>query len=109
MADLRTPLRDTRFLLYDVFDFESHYARLSDRERVTRDLLDPILEEAARFAETELFPINHTGDIEGCRFENGVVTTPTRIQRGVSDVRCKRLDRNDRFRRIRRARRCRTA
>ena len=22
MADFRTPLRDTRFLLYDVFDFE---------------------------------------------------------------------------------------
>ncbi len=76
MADFRTPLRDTRFLLYDVFDYESHYARLSDRERVTRDLLDPILDEAARFAETELFPINHTGDVEGCRFENGVVTTP---------------------------------
>jgi alkylation response protein AidB-like acyl-CoA dehydrogenase len=76
MADFRTPLRDMRFLLYDVFDFEAHFARLSDRERMTRDLLDPILDEAARFAEVELYPVNRTGDEEGCRFANGVVTTP---------------------------------
>jgi alkylation response protein AidB-like acyl-CoA dehydrogenase len=76
MADFRTPLRDMRFLLYDVFDFETHFARLSDRERVTRDLLDPILDEAARFAETQLFAANRVGDAEGCRFADGVVTTP---------------------------------
>ena len=76
MADFRAPLRDMRFLLYDVFDFEAHFARLLDRERVTRDVLDPILDEAARFAEAELFPINRTGDEEGCHFESGVVTTP---------------------------------
>ena len=76
MADFRTPLRDMRFLLYDVFDFEAHYARLTDRERVTRDLLDPILDESARFAETELHPVNKTGDRDGCRFSDGVVTTP---------------------------------
>ena len=76
MADYRTPLRDMRFLLYDVFDFESHFARLTDREVVTRDLLDPILDEAARFAETELFPANRVGDEHGCSITNGVVTTP---------------------------------
>jgi alkylation response protein AidB-like acyl-CoA dehydrogenase len=77
MADFRTPVRDMRFLLYDVFDFEAHYARLIDRERVTRDLLDPILEESARFSETELFPLNASGDEQGCRFAGGSVTTPT--------------------------------
>ena len=76
MAEFRAPLRDMRFLLYDVLDFESHFARLTNRETVTRDLLDPILEEAARFAETELFPANRVGDVKGCSFANGVVTTP---------------------------------
>ena len=76
MADFRAPLRDMRFLLYDVLDFESHFARLTDRETVTRDLLDPILDEAARFAETELFPANRVGDVQGCSFADGVVTTP---------------------------------
>jgi len=76
MADFRTPLRDMRFLLFDVFDFEAHYARLTDREQVTRDLLDPILDEAARFAETELLPANRIGDEQGCSFTAGRVTTP---------------------------------
>ena len=96
MADFRTPLRDMRFLLYDVFDFEAHYARLSDRERVTRDLLDPILEEAARFAETELFPINRTGDERRLPFRERRRDDAERIQRGVSNLRCQRLDRYDR-------------
>ncbi len=76
MVDIRTPLRDMRFLVYDVLDFEAHYAKLSDRERVTRDLLDPILDEAARFAEMELLPVNRGGDEQGCHLADGVVTTP---------------------------------
>src|SRR5262249_49509887 len=76
MASFRTPLRDMRFLLYDVLDFESHYARLHDREVVTRDLFDPILEEAGRFSENELAPLNRVGDAQGCRLADGIVTTP---------------------------------
>ncbi|HEY6598205.1 MAG TPA: acyl-CoA dehydrogenase C-terminal domain-containing protein [Pseudomonadales bacterium] len=76
MAEFRAALRDMRFLLYDVLDSESHFAKLTDRETVTRDLLDPILDEAARFAETELFPANRVGDVQGCSFEDGVVKTP---------------------------------
>jgi len=76
MADYRAPLRDMRFLLYDVLDFEAHYASLRDRERVTRDLFDPILEQSGRFSETELFPLNRIGDKEGCKLVDGVVTTP---------------------------------
>jgi alkylation response protein AidB-like acyl-CoA dehydrogenase len=75
--DYRAPLRDSRFLLYDVLDVETHYASLVDRELLTRDLLDPILDQAARFSEQELFPLNRAADEEGCRFENGTVRTPT--------------------------------
>ncbi len=76
MTDFRTPLRDMRFLLYNVLDFETHFARLQDRTLVTRDLLDPILDEAARFSETELLPLNAVGDVQGCRFIEGAVATP---------------------------------
>jgi alkylation response protein AidB-like acyl-CoA dehydrogenase len=72
----RAPLRDSRFLLYDVLDVEAHFARLVDRESVTRDLLDPILEQAARFSEEELFALNREADETGCRLENGTVVTP---------------------------------
>jgi len=76
-VNYRAPLRDTRFLLYDVLDAEAHYARLVDREPITRDVLDPILDESARFSENELFPCNRAGDEEGCTLLDGVVTTPT--------------------------------
>ena len=38
--------------------------------------LDLILDEAARFCEDQLLPINQNGDGEGCKFESGKVTTP---------------------------------
>jgi hypothetical protein len=45
-------------------------------EDFTPDLIDPVLEEAAKVCEQVLFPINRSGDEEGCTFENGVVRTP---------------------------------
>src|SRR5436853_590242 len=38
--------------------------------------LAAILEEAAKLCENVLFPLNRTGDEEGCTYENGVVRTP---------------------------------
>jgi 3-(methylsulfanyl)propanoyl-CoA dehydrogenase len=76
MAQFHTPLQDMRFLFYDVLDFERHYAQLSERTPVTRDLLDAFLDAAARFSEQELFPLNRSGDVQGCKFDAGTVTTP---------------------------------
>ncbi|WP_395697352.1 acyl-CoA dehydrogenase C-terminal domain-containing protein [Methylocella sp.] len=75
MADYKAPLRDMRFVLFELFDGEG-LARLPGYEEFTRDLIDPILEEGARFCEEVLHPLNRSGDEEGCRLENGVVRTP---------------------------------
>jgi alkylation response protein AidB-like acyl-CoA dehydrogenase len=77
MIQYRVPRRDLSFLLHDVFDFERHYARLEGCEVPNRELIDAIIDEAAKFSENELFPLNRVGDTEGCRLENGVVRTPT--------------------------------
>ncbi len=71
-----TSLRDMRFLIHDVFDFAAHYAALDSSQEVNRELIDSILDEAARFTDGELEPLNRSGDIEGCRWDAGVVTTP---------------------------------
>ena len=76
MPAYRTPLRDMRFLLHDVYDFPGHYQRLEGVEPVDASLLDGILDEIARFTEQQLFPLNLSGDKAGCRLENGVVSTP---------------------------------
>ncbi len=69
-------LRDMRFLMHEVFDFASHYASLGLDGAPDRALLDSIIDEASRFTEGELEPLNRVGDEEGCRFDDGVVTTP---------------------------------
>ena len=76
MVSYKAPLEDIRFWLYEVFDYESRVAALPGYEEASRDLIDAVLEEGAKFCENELLPLNQSGDKEGCHFENGVVRTP---------------------------------
>jgi len=76
MPTYRAPLDDIRFLLQDVIGAE-RLAGLPGFEEATTDVLLAVLEEGARLCEEVLAPINQTGDAEGCRLEDGVVTTPS--------------------------------
>ena len=76
MADLKIPLREMRFSLHEVHKYTEACARLGGFEEVGTDLLDAILEEAAKFVEQELAPLNQSGDQQGCQWQDGVVTTP---------------------------------
>jgi alkylation response protein AidB-like acyl-CoA dehydrogenase len=71
----RAPLRDIRFVVHEVLDFEQKY-RAYGREELNRELLEGILEEGARFAEDVLAPTNRVGDEHGLAFEDGEVKTP---------------------------------
>ena len=42
---------------------------------VSADLIDAICNEAAKFASDVLAPINRQADSQGCRWNDGVVTT----------------------------------
>ncbi len=77
MPTYSPPVRDMKFLLNEVLDI-SQYGHLPRFEEAPRDLADAILEEAAKFAEGVLQPINLSGDEEGCtRNDDGSVTTPS--------------------------------
>ena len=77
MATYQAPLRDMKFVLHELLDAEREFAALPGFEEVTRDLIDPVLEEAAKLCENVMFPLNRTGDQEGCTFEDGTVRTPS--------------------------------
>ncbi|NMP31625.1 acyl-CoA dehydrogenase [Thalassotalea sp. M1531] len=77
MTDFKAPVSDINFLVNDVFKFEQHYKTFPAYEEATPDLVDAIVEECAKFCENELAPLNHSGDKEGCSFDNGEVTTPS--------------------------------
>lgn len=76
MSSYRAPLTDMQFLLRDVFKAEELFAAMPATEEATEDLISAILEEAAKMVEGLLAPINQNGDLEGCHFDAGVVTTP---------------------------------
>jgi butyryl-CoA dehydrogenase len=75
MPSYRAPLRDMRFVLHELAD-GTRLRSLPGCAEVTPELVDPVLEEAAKLCEEVLFPLNRPGDEEGCGFENGVVRTP---------------------------------
>ena len=79
MATYKAPLRDMRFVLYELHRGDA-LAHLPGFEEMTPDLIDPILDEAAKLCEEVLFPLNRPGDEHGCVFENGVVRTPKGFQ-----------------------------
>ncbi len=75
MATYTAPLRDLRFVYEELFDAEEITALEAYRD-ATPDLVSAIYEEGARLCQNELFPLNRSGDEEGCHFENGNVRTP---------------------------------
>ncbi len=75
MGEYRVPHRDIRFVLNEVLNIEEHYNKLNCEE-ATPDMIDAILDEAGKFAERVVAPLNQVGDKHGCTFEDGVVTTP---------------------------------
>ena len=74
MQIYKTPLREFKFLLDDYLALKDSQV-LKNQELETSDLM-LILEEAAKLCEETLLPLNQSGDSEGCKFDNGVVTAP---------------------------------
>ena len=70
------PVRDVRFVLEELLGARSLSA-LPKLAEYSDELAQSVLEEAARFAQEVLDPLNRPGDTEGARWtEQGVVTAP---------------------------------
>ncbi len=77
MSDFRVDLDEISFNLRHVADLDG-LAKLEEFEHVESDVVDQLLEEAARFAEEVIAPLNRVGDTEGARrLDDGSVATPT--------------------------------
>ena len=85
MPGYRAPLTDMRFLLNEVFDYPGQYQTLSNGQEATPDVVEAILSQCARFCENTLFPLYQSGDREGCRLEDGRVTTPSGYREACED------------------------
>lgn len=76
MSSYTAPLNDLRFALHDVIKVEPLFAAMGF-EDANAELIDAVLEEAARFSSTVLSPLNAVGDAHGCKLDKatGEVTT----------------------------------
>ncbi len=74
MAEYAAPVKDMQFVLKHVVGLDQ-VNTLPGCEEVTEDVVDAILEEAAKFAGEVLSPLNAIGDRTGAILKDGVVTT----------------------------------
>ncbi len=76
MPIYKAPVEDTLFILNDLLGIE-RYHNLPGFADASPDMLAAIVGEAAKLSEEALFPVNLSGDQEGCRRdEDGSVTVP---------------------------------
>ncbi len=69
------PIKDMLFLVNEIIGLD-RVTCLPGYEEFDADLLEAILEEAGKFASTELLTINREGDEYAAQYENGTVRTP---------------------------------
>ncbi|WP_456390993.1 acyl-CoA dehydrogenase C-terminal domain-containing protein [Profundibacter sp.] len=74
MPSYTAPVKDIQFVLHDLLGVSA--SNIQGYDELEADFTGAVLEEAGKVASDVLAPINASGDIEGCTFEDGLVTTP---------------------------------
>ncbi len=75
MPSYEPPLRDYRFILHEALKIQDA-TEIEGYGELTEEFTSAVLDEAGKIAAEVLAPLNQVGDRQGCRLENGVVTTP---------------------------------
>ena len=66
MTTYQAPLRDMQFVFYELLNYAEHYQSFPQGQEASEEIVLALMEEAARFAETVLAPLNQIGDEQGC-------------------------------------------
>ncbi len=75
MSQYTAPIRDISFVMQELAGME-RISALPGCEEAAPDVVEAIIDEAAKFAAEVLAPLNSSGDQEGSRLEGGIVVTP---------------------------------
>ena len=69
MAQYTPPLRDMQFVLHELFNVSEEFKLQPKHVDVDVDTINAVLEEGGKFAAEVLFPLNQSGDDEGCTLD----------------------------------------
>ena len=78
MAHYTPPLRDMQFVMHELLDAVPRLKAITAHAELDAATLDAVLEEGGKFASEVLFPLNQSGDREGCVLDKATheVKTP---------------------------------
>jgi alkylation response protein AidB-like acyl-CoA dehydrogenase len=76
MGSYIPPLRDMQFVMHDLLNLEAELQAMPAHADMDADTMNAVIEEAGKFASEVIFPLNQSGDQEGCHWHDTVVTTP---------------------------------
>ncbi|CAM2140803.1 3-methylmercaptopropionyl-CoA dehydrogenase [Pararobbsia alpina] len=76
MGQYAAPLRDMQFVLHELLNVEAELKQMPKHVDIDADTVNQVIEEAGKFCADVVFPLNQSGDEEGCHWADGVVTTP---------------------------------
>jgi len=69
MPQYNPPLRDMQFVLHEVLQVVDELKALPAHADIDADTLNAVLEEGGKFAAGVVFPLNQSGDAEGCKLD----------------------------------------
>jgi alkylation response protein AidB-like acyl-CoA dehydrogenase len=69
MPQYNPPLRDMQFCLHELFDTAGQLKTMPRHQDIDADTIDAVLEQAGKFASEVVFPLNISGDAEGCTLD----------------------------------------
>ena len=69
MPQYNPPLRDMQFVMHELLGVADVLKTLPRHREIDADTLDAVVEQAGKFAAEVLFPLNASGDVEGCKLD----------------------------------------
>ncbi|MBA3597901.1 MAG: acyl-CoA dehydrogenase C-terminal domain-containing protein [Methylibium sp.] len=69
MASYTPPIRDMQFVLHELLGVTDELRTMPPHAEVDADTINAVLEEGGKFAAEVLFPLNISGDEEGCTLD----------------------------------------
>ena len=77
MPSYKAPLRDQQFVLHEVLGAVDVLRQMPRYAELDADTVNQVIEEAGKFCEDQLLPINRSGDEEGCIYDAASRTVKT--------------------------------